>query len=240
MNSIARFIGAVAVISMLSFPVLADGVLVFGGTGRLGSYTVKELLASDEKVIVFSRQNSNRNRLKGLDVTYVVGDLLDQDSVERAFRAVQPRIVIDTSAMYGASYEKAAQNIVSGAKLAGVEQIILHGSVGAGENMELFPSISAPALVTVLRDKGRAETVLIDSGLNYTIIRNGLIEYDDSLSSGKARITEDQTILGRITRQDLAAVTMECFDAKWCGNKIFHATDDTQPLRLPTENTGDE
>ena len=88
----------------------------------------------------------------------------------------------------------------------------------------------------MLQDKGRAEAVLVDSGLNYTIIRNGLIEYDDSLSSGKARLTEDDTVLGRITRVDLADVAMECFRAAHCNGKIFHATDDTQPLKLPEEN----
>ncbi len=229
-----------AISLLVALPVLADGVLVFGGTGRLGAETVKELLAIDEKVTVFARETSDRGRLEGLDVSYVVGDLLDKDSTVAAFEAVQPSVVIDASALYGKSYEEAARNIVAGAKVSGVDQIILHGSVGAGENMKLFPSISAPELQKVLMDKGRAETVLIESGLTYTIIRNGLIEYDDSLSSGKARITEDQTVLGRITRVDLADVTMQCFRAQHCENKIFHATDDTQPLRLPNENAASE
>jgi uncharacterized protein YbjT (DUF2867 family) len=225
---------------LTALPALADGVLVFGGTGRLGAETVKELLRIDEKVIVFARVTSDRARLDGLDVSYVVGDLLDEASTVAAFDAVKPEIVIDASALYGASYEDAIRNIVAGAKNSGVEQVILHGSVGAGENMKLFPSISEPELVKVLLDKGRAETVLIESGVPYTIIRNGLIEYDDSLSSGKARITEDQTVLGRITRVDLAAVTMQCFRATQCENKIYHATDDTQPLRLPEQNTSSD
>jgi uncharacterized protein YbjT (DUF2867 family) len=216
--------------------VLADGVLVFGGTGRLGVETVKQLIAADEKVIVFARPTSDRSRLEGLDVSFVVGDMLDRDDMVAAFEAVQPRIVIDASALYEAGHEEAVRNIVAGAKVADVEQIIHHGSVGAGDNMALFPDIDATKLetaptsatmVAILRDKGRAEAILIDSGLTYTIIRNGLLEADDSQSSGRARLTEDQTALGRITRVDLAAITMECFAAQRCANKIFHALDDT-------------
>jgi uncharacterized protein YbjT (DUF2867 family) len=225
-----------AVTLVICVPVLADGVLVFGGTGRLGVETVKQLIAADEKVIVFARPTSDRSRLEGLDVSFVVGDMLDRDDMVAAFEAVQPRIVIDASALYEAGHEEAVRNIVAGAKVADVEQIIHHGSVGAGDNMALFPDIDATKLetaptsatmVAILRDKGRAEAILIDSGLTYTIIRNGLLEADDSQSSGRARLTEDQTALGRITRVDLAAITMECFAAQRCANKIFHALDDT-------------
>jgi uncharacterized protein YbjT (DUF2867 family) len=235
MTSIWRVPAVIVLTVLISLPAMADGVLVFGGTGRLGSEVVKELLKVDEKVIVFARPTSDRARLEGLDVTYEIGDLLDQDSVIAAFESSRPRIVIDTAALYGNSYTDAIRNIVAGAKVTGVDQINLHGSVGAGDNMKLFPSIQGDALVNVLIDKGHAETALIESGLPYTIIRNGLIEYDDTLSSGNGRITEDRTVLGRITRVDLAAVSMQCFDEKECENKIYHATDDSLPVRLPNQ-----
>jgi len=238
MNLFLRVLVTLAVTHLVSVAVLADGVLVFGGTGRLGSETVKQLIKADEKVIVFARPTSDRSRLEGLDVSFVIGDMLSKDEMVAAFEAVRPRIVIDASALYGGDHEEAVRNIVAGARISGVEQIMHHGSVGAGDNMALFPSIQSEVLKASLRDKGRAESVLIESGLTYTIIRNGLLETDDSQSSGQARITEDRTVLGRITRVDLAAVTMECFEAQRCENKIFHATDDTLPVRLPAQDSG--
>jgi uncharacterized protein YbjT (DUF2867 family) len=213
--------------------VSADGVLVFGGTGRLGSETVKQLIGVGEKVVVYARPTSDRSRLENLDVTFVVGDILNEGEVIAAFQQIQPRIVVDASALNAGRHEQAVSNIVAGGKAAGVEQIIHHGSVGAGDNMKLFPDIDFTNLKAVLLDKGRAEATLIDSGLTYTIIRNGLIEYDDSLSSGRARMTPDRDALGRITRVDLAAVTMNCFAAPKCFNKIFHALDDNLPVGLP-------
>ena len=229
-----------AVTFLTSISALADGVLVFGGTGRLGTETVKQLLTADEKVIVFARPTSDRSRLEGLDVSFVVGDMLNRDDMVAAFAAVQPRIVIDASALYAAGHEEAVRNIVAGARISDVEQIIHHGSVGAGENMALFPHIDFTELEAILLDKGRAEGILIESGLTYTIIRNGIIEEDDSKSSGQARMTKDPAALGRITRVDLAAVTMNCFAAPQCANKIFHALDDNLPVRLPPQGTDTE
>lgn len=227
----------VAVVTVLfSGAALADGVLVFGGTGRLGSETVKQLIGADEKVTVFARPTSDRSRLEHLDVTFVVGDILNEGDVVAAFQQVKPRIVVDASALYEARHEEAVSNIVTGSKAVNVEQIIHHGSVGAGDNMKMFPDIDFTNLEAVLLDKGRAEAKLIGSGLTYTIIRNGLIENDDDLSTGRARMTVDRDALGRITRRDLAAIAMNCFAAPKCFNQIFHALDDNLPVGLPTSN----
>ncbi|MDG2321858.1 MAG: NAD-dependent epimerase/dehydratase family protein, partial [Rhodospirillaceae bacterium] len=61
-------------------PANADGILVLGGTGELGIRIVKLLVEKNEDVTVFVRASSDRSSLAGLDVDYVVGDLLDQAS----------------------------------------------------------------------------------------------------------------------------------------------------------------
>ncbi|HPF27032.1 MAG TPA: NAD(P)H-binding protein [Steroidobacteraceae bacterium] len=214
-------------VATLQAPVVrADGVLVFGGTGRLGSEIVGALLVADERVTVFVRPESDRRRLQGKDVRYVVGDLLDAASVTAAFRAVRPRVAIDASALYDRKHEPAIRNIVAGALANGSAQVIHHGSVGAGDNMKLFPAIDFTELAAILHDKGRAEELLIGSGLNYTIIRNGMLENDDAKSTGQARLTEDLSALGRITRRDLAALTLQCVDSPRCRNRVLHALDD--------------
>lgn len=140
--------GCTSLLTMLVVGVVpsvtyAEDVLVFGGTGRLGSETVRQLL---------------------------------------------------TSALYSSQHEIAVRHIVAGARPVGVKRIIHHGSVGAGDNMVLFPQI--------------------DSGIQYVIIRNGLLDNNDSKSSGSARLTENVAARGRITRRDLAAVTMRCLESR--------------------------
>ncbi len=59
------------------------GVLVLGGTGQLGSEIAKDLVGAGEDVTVLARPTSNRARLEGVDVTYVIGDMLADADMER-------------------------------------------------------------------------------------------------------------------------------------------------------------
>ncbi len=62
-------------------PVSADdsgGVLVIGSTGRMGSRFIAQLPETAGPVTAFVRPTSNRDRLKGQDVTYSVGDVWDR------------------------------------------------------------------------------------------------------------------------------------------------------------------
>ncbi|MFK7958137.1 MAG: NAD(P)-dependent oxidoreductase, partial [Lysobacterales bacterium] len=122
-------------------------VLVFGGTGRLGSEITKTLLSNGHAVTVFARPQSDRQRLQGLDVAFVVGDVLQADQVNDAIGAVQPAVVVDALGR-GSSpvefYADSARHIASASAQHKVRQIILHGSVGAGDSVSLLgPSLSA-------------------------------------------------------------------------------------------------
>lgn len=216
------------------------GVLVFGGTGQLGSEIVTRLVARGEDVTVFVRPSSTRARLQGMSVSYAVGDLLSTEDVSAAISSKAYRAIIDATAKSTSStadtfYETAMMNIIGPAKETGVGQIIHHGSVSAGENISMFPGlesqINADMLVR-LNDKGRAETVLVNSGVPYTIIRNGFIDAGNPPATNRARMTEDQSVFGRITRADLAILTLDCLGQKSCLGKVYHAIDDALPMPL--------
>ncbi|MDJ0926048.1 MAG: NAD(P)H-binding protein [Gammaproteobacteria bacterium] len=208
----------------------ADKALVFGGTGRLGAPIVQLLVDGGYAVTVFVRPTSDRARLEGLDVDYVVGDLLDGESVSAAISGQPFRYVIDASAKDRSQenfYDVAMGNILAALAESKVQQFILHGSVGAGDNIENFPDVPFGSMQQTLRDKGVAEDMLRASGMNYTIIRNGRILRDGTPATGTARLTEDDTVLASITRPDLAALTMQCLNNASCLNQTFHAVDDS-------------
>jgi len=205
-------------------------VLVFGGTGRLGAPIVRLLVDAGYPVTVFARPTSDRGRLAGLNVSYITGDLMDTDSVVAAIDGKPFRFVIDASAR-GASrdrfYATAMQNILQAVASSQVQQFILHGSVGAGDNMKNFPDFGFERMRDLMLAKGEAETLLKSSGLGYTIIRNGMVRPDGTPATGTTRLTEDDSVLGTTTRLDLAALTLQCLDNKECMNKTFHAVDDS-------------
>ncbi len=219
--------------------VTADGgVLLFGGTGRLGVPIARLLVAAGESVTVFVRKDSSHARLEGLAVHYVVGDLADETSIARAFDAHRFRVVIDASAQRGASnsvprfYENAATWIARHAKRTGVRQFILHGSIGAGDSRQDVPALRGAPVSDRLVDKGLAEKAVIAGGVPYTIIRHGLVPYDPQPpATERAYLTRDLTTWGEVTRDDLAILTLDVMDNPARMNRIFHAIDPELRLR---------
>lgn len=203
--------------------------LVFGGTGRLGAPIVGLLVDAGYPVTVFARPTSNRERLTDLDVRYVTGDLMDAASVVSAIEGQAFAYVIDASAR-GASrdpfYDTAMRNILNALTSDEVRQFILHGSVGAGDNMQKFPDVGFERMRGVMIAKGEAEALLKASGIPYTIIRNGFVRPDGTPATGTASLTEDDSVLDAVTRVDLAALTMQCLNNEACMNKTLHAVDE--------------
>ena len=65
----------------------SQDVLVFGGSGGLGSEIVRDLVADGHRLSVFVRPTSNRSRLAGLPVSYIEGDVLVEADVRRALQS---------------------------------------------------------------------------------------------------------------------------------------------------------
>jgi len=228
MNYFFRFVIVIALIQMVDGAAAASGVLVFGGTGRLGAEIVKVLVIKGEQVTVFARPSSKRTRLEGMKVSYVTGDVLVEKDVEVALRSKRFRVVIDALAQSGAGamfYDTSQKHISKWAAASGVEQVILHGSVGAGESRSVYPKERWSGLEAVLMAKDRGEQHLIASGVPYTIIRNFNLVPDGSPATGQALLYEDQTRVGSVTRSDLALLTAQCLYNSGCINKVYHAVD---------------
>lgn len=216
------------------------GVLVFGGTGRLGAPIVKLLVAAGEDVTVFARAESSRDRLAGLNVEYALGDLTDDASVAAAFDRKRYGVVIDASAQRGDSsrierfYEVTTRSIVTHAKRTGVKHLIHHGSIGAGTNLREVPFLKDYKGTPGLIDKGNAERVIIESGLPYTIIRNGWVPMDPQPPpTHKAMLSTDLTTFSGTTRDDLAILTLDVIGNPARLNKIYHAVD--QSVQIPRQ-----
>ena len=113
-------------------------VLVLGGTGFLGHHTVQAFLEAGHEVAVMVRESSSRDLLAGLDVEFVLGDLKDAASMERAFRG---RDWVVHQAGVLSLWEKQREDlyqvnvlgtrrVVEACLSTGVQRLIYAGSVG--------------------------------------------------------------------------------------------------------------
>lgn len=80
-------------------------VLITGGTGSLGSRIIERAIKSDfgnvEDICVFSRDEFKQHlmKLRFPEITYVLGDVRNKDSILKVMSTFKPDIVIHTSAL---------------------------------------------------------------------------------------------------------------------------------------------
>jgi uncharacterized protein YbjT (DUF2867 family) len=214
----------------------AREVLVLGGTGQLGAEIVKLLVANGDHVTVFARASSDRSRLEGLAVNYATGDLLKEPDIAAALRAKKYDVVISAVRVQGGDihfYEKIMGTLTAQARATGVGQIIHNSAVGAGRNAEKFKGLgweNVPGLLDRMKDQGVGEDLIRASGVPYTIIRNTRLYPDGTPPTGRAELTEDDSVIDPMTRPDLARLNMKCVGNPACLNKTYHVRD---PSGLP-------
>jgi uncharacterized protein YbjT (DUF2867 family) len=208
-------------------------ILLLGGTGALGAEIAKLLVAQGDRVTVFTRPQSDRSRLEGLPVSYVEGDLLRETDVAAAFASRRFHAVISAVRVEDGNtrfYRTILGPLTAQAKATGVAQFIYSGAVGAGANARKFGELGwdkVPGLLDRLEDQGVGEDVIRASGVPYTIIRNTRLWPDGTPPTGKAELTEDDTVLTPMTRPDLARLTVGCLDNPVCIGKVFHVRDNS-------------
>ena len=208
-------------------------VLVLGATGQLGAGIVRELLASGRPVTAIVRANSDRKRLAGLDVEYVVGDVTNDADVAAAFKNHRYSAIVVALRVTDGDihfYEKALTPTAKYAKSAGAKQIIHHSAVGAGKNLDRIAHEGwdrIPGIYDRMRDQGVGEDMIRASGVPYTIIRNARLYPDGTPSTGRAVLTEDDSVVSPMTRADLTLFTVRCLGNKDCYNKVYHVKDDS-------------
>ena len=221
-------------LALISAESLAASVMVFGGSGRLGSEVVSGLVAKGEDVIVFVRPTSDRSRLDGMDVGYAVGDLMDAASVKAAFDTHDIDAVINTVALRpgeSSPYVIGEQNIAAASRDENLSHIILFSATGAGDSKATIPPQFYEEFKQTYEDRGKSEDIIKAGGTPYTFIRLGTVH--DKPETGTATMVETP-VLGPVTRADAARLAVDCLRQARCLNKTFHATDSSLPL-IPEE-----
>ncbi|NOY28022.1 MAG: NAD(P)H-binding protein [Oligoflexia bacterium] len=148
-------------------------ILVTGGTGRHGEQVIRTLRKLGLDVRALVRKGSRYYWLNDTGCGYFFGDLLDPVSLRRACRDVEHLVVCS-----GVQTETRTNNhttvtveghaaLFKAARERGVKKIVMLSCMGVDRGYPV-PAFDA---------RQKAEEQLINSGLDYTILRTGLHEH---------------------------------------------------------------
>lgn len=206
---------------------MTKGVLIFGGTRGTGLEVARLLRERNDAVTVLVRDESDAAELEAIGATIVRGNALDPAAVDAAFASGTFRAAVNT--LGGKRGERprpdieGTRHITEAATRAGVRRILMVSAIGAGNSRTAVAPKVLEVLGEVLEMKTQAENGLLNSGLDYTILRPGGMTNDPA--SGTAIKIDDHNRMGVINRADLAALLVECIDDDATIGKIYHTVD---------------
>jgi nucleoside-diphosphate-sugar epimerase len=134
-------------------------ILLTGATGFLGEFVLEELVKRGHEVTCFVRKTSNLDKIKQMNVHYVFGELDDYKSICEALEGKKALINI-ASLGFGN-----APNIINACEEMKVKRSIFVSTTG------IFTKLNPDSKGIRLE----AERLIIESSLDYTIIRPTMI-----------------------------------------------------------------
>jgi putative NADH-flavin reductase len=161
-------------------------VLVIGASRGIGLETVKSGLRVGHSVRALARSAASI-AIQDAALEKVSGDALDSDIIRDALQGIDaviqtlgidisPRAIFEHTSLFS----KSTRILVDGMKVAGVKRLIVVTGLGAGDSRGhgglIYDAIVFPLLLKrVYDDKDVQEWIVRSSGLDWTIVRPGLL-----------------------------------------------------------------
>lgn len=233
-------------IATTAYPLIKGNmmnIVVFGANGPTGQLVTKQALAKGHAVTAVTR-HPETFPLRHECLQVMRGDVFDLASVEQAVSgqdAVLSSLGVPFSRTPITVYSQGVAHIVQAMKRSGVRRIICVSSSAAGTDHDtgagfIFDNILQPIVMstigkTTYADMKRMETLLKNSGLDWTVVRpSGLFETE---AITDYQVAEDHIRRQFTSRADLA----DCMLRQLTNDQFLHkvvavATFSTQPKVL--------
>lgn len=198
-------------------------ILVLGASGGTGRLIVGQALSRGYEVTALVRLPGNGADVAG--ARRVIGDARDETALREALKgcdAVVSALGTPASPLREVTLlTTATRALVSAMKAEGVSRLVAITGIGAGDSRGhggfLFDRLIYPLLLRhVYADKDRQESIIRDSGLDWTLVRPTIL--NDRPGRGAVRAVTDLSDVrgGTISRQDVAAFVLdEVRSATW-------------------------
>ena len=203
--------------------------LIIGASGQIGKMATKLLLNNEQNVSALVRDKS---KLEDLDSPFLT--IVEQDLEGDFSGALKDCDQVIFAAGSGGSTGTdktvlidlwAATKAATYAKEHGVKHFIMISSIGA-DDPDSIESDLKPYLVA----KHMADEHLINSGLNYTIVRPGGLT-DESASMKVTTERPNDRSKAKISRENVANALLHIATNTFNGNRVFELFDGETPIK---------
>ncbi len=209
---------------------MSSHIFLAGASRGVGREIALQLLKDGHQVTALLRTDETQAELEALGITTVLGNALDAEAVQQAVANAGAIDAVFSTLGGPQSGDRSDyvgnRNLIDAAVQAGIPRFILISSIGAGDSRGAVSPQVLESLLPALLEKDKAEAHLVNSGLNYTIIRPGGLRSEPA--TGTAVVSHSNTISGMIHRADVAALACQCLNSPAASKQIFSAVDPNQ------------
>ena len=195
-------------------------VLIIGASRGIGLETVRAALRAGHRVRALAR-SAARMPIQDANFDTVSGDALDRDTIRDALQDVEvviqtlgvnfaPKLIFEGTTLFSDS----TRILVDAMKVAGVKRLIAVTGLGAGDSRGhggfIYDAVVFPLLLKrVYDDKDVQERIVRSSGLDWTIVRPGLLTNRPATGRYRALTASKDWQFGAISRSDVAGFLVQ-------------------------------
>ncbi|HEY8664019.1 MAG TPA: NAD(P)-binding oxidoreductase [Propionibacteriaceae bacterium] len=189
-------------------------ITVVGGSRGTGALVAQQAAAAGHEVRTVSR--SLGASIAGVE--QVALDATDAVALQPAVRGADAVIVtVGARAREGETPRTdITRSVIAAIATEGVRRLVVQSSYGVGDSYDSMPFVMKRLVVPLilkqaLADHGMQEALLVDSGLDWTVLRPGGLT--DQPATGRVRLwpgTGGAGTLGRVARADIASLLLAC------------------------------
>ncbi|PHR93529.1 MAG: NAD-dependent dehydratase [Leeuwenhoekiella sp.] len=194
-----------------------ENILVAGANGTTGKKIITYLKESQYfNPVAMVRKAEQQKQFEIQDIDTVLGDL--EEDLTDVVKGIDKVIFAAGSGGHTgpekttAVDQEGAKSLIDASKKAGIKKFVMLSSINADD-----PS-SSDKLQHYLEAKKNADEHLMNSGLNYTIVRPGSLTNDSGTREIKASKKVDY---GEITRDDVAYTLVHVLNDDVAQNAVF-------------------
>jgi NAD(P)H dehydrogenase (quinone) len=199
-----------------------EKIVISGASGQLGGLVVKELLARGVPagdLILVSRTPEKLAEFAKMGAATRFGDFAKPESLPTAFAGGKKLLLISIGFGAGPRPE-AHKRAIDAAVAAGVKHIAYTS----------FVAISKGEKTGLASDHFQTEELIRSSGVAWTMLRNsiyanGLVQQAAKmLAEGKATVSDSDSRIGYVTREDCAAAAAAVLSTPGHENRVYDIT----------------